>query len=631
MGVAVPSRVLPVGHVGPVAVDTETSGLYVDDGARVAVVSVAWLDEANVSGMADEYGIVTVAFPFDQGPRDKIAVLQQDLFDQGDPNLEREEWEYLLGWLDRPGMRLVFHNAKFDLMMLAAGTRHWPGVDLVGRFWWDTQIACKDIWPTDSTSLKPTSVRLWGEGEDDEQQAVKTWLRKNRLTMGDADKVPWSIIEGYAAKDTALTLRLYLRQIEEVEQGAARHSLIQSRFDLTRTLYRIEQRGLGFDASGCLDAAALLQDRVQVAAQALPFEPGPTEAKAYFFGDQVNSRGVAGLGLAPIKETEKGATSIDDEVLHTLVKRGIAGAAEYQQWAKMTRALSMWYLGYPAMIGPDGRLRTCFRQAHVKSNRMSVERVNLQAIPKDDKAINGVPSIRSFVQAAPGMELWNLDLSQAELRVASQYAGCRKMLAMLLEGADLHTITTETVLRVPKSAPDFKYHRDIGKRLTFGSIFQIGPKSFQQQLREKAHIEMALEPCKRIVYGWRNEYPEFGWAYDRYQSVAESNGYVTLLPGTKYEVRSWFGERDWPNTAWSRMVQGSLAEFVAMWLVATDRICTQMGYPDALVLTVHDSVVLELPEGEGEPVVAAVKDWAERAATRLFGIEMKVDTGGWHK
>ncbi len=41
-----------------VAVDTETSGLFVDDGATLSVVSVAYLEDGKIQSHA---------FPFDQG------------------------------------------------------------------------------------------------------------------------------------------------------------------------------------------------------------------------------------------------------------------------------------------------------------------------------------------------------------------------------------------------------------------------------------------------------------------------------------------------------------------------------------------------------------------------------------
>src|SRR5688572_8915573 len=130
----------------PVAVDTETSGLHPDDGARVSVVSIGWIDpetdEANCR-----------AFPFDQGRRDKQAQGVLDLW--GDPNLGRTEWVALLAWLaQRP---LIFHNAPFDLRMLEAGTRHFTGRDLRSQLMWGTSICQKELDPLELTGLGPSA------------------------------------------------------------------------------------------------------------------------------------------------------------------------------------------------------------------------------------------------------------------------------------------------------------------------------------------------------------------------------------------------------------------------------------------------------------------------------------------
>ena len=104
-----------------VALDTETSGLHPDDGARVSVVVLGWRDSSGET--------VSRALPFDQGIRDKVPGRTPELF--ADPNLGSAEWSELLVWLGR--QRLVFHNAKFDLHLMRAGTRQFGGRDLPRR------------------------------------------------------------------------------------------------------------------------------------------------------------------------------------------------------------------------------------------------------------------------------------------------------------------------------------------------------------------------------------------------------------------------------------------------------------------------------------------------------------------
>lgn len=249
-------------------------------------------------------------------------------------------------------------------------------------------------------------------------------------------------------------------------------------------------------------------------------------------------------------------------------------------------------------------------------------------------------------RAREGHQLWNLDLSQAELRVATKYANCKLMAELLAGGADLHGVTTSEVFGIEKGHPDWTVKRDIAKRLTFGGIFQIGPKTFQATLSKLAGIYLGLGECEKMVYRWRDLYPEFGVAYRRAEKAVAARGWVRLMPGTEYEERSYFRENEWPHTGWSRIVQGSLALFNQVWLVETERMA-----PGLLVLNVHDSQVLEIPENQPARAVgrmglsgnlhvddrvespeAVARRVAERGATLasdLFRTAMKIDYAQW--
>lgn len=593
----------------PVAsLDTETSGLHEDDGARVACVAVAW-----AGGSA--------AFPFDQGVRDKLPTFQMDLLAGDDPNLSEQDWKDLLEWCK--GRELIYHNAKFDVAMMRVGTRHWEGVDLMSQTYWDTMLAAAVLEPTMSIALDACCKRA-EIGEKTGLTAVKQWLKAHKLSTKRYDLAPWSVIEPYVTADAELTLELFEHQVDRVEDPEEEEGYgprFEREMELLETLYYMEARGIKYDAAVSMEAAEQLEARADEIEASMPFKCTAAEAKRWFFEKEE---------LPPDRVSEKtGVPSLDEEQLRDWEAQGVKWAKEYNQVGTLRRAVSMWYRGYPDKMGPDGRLRCNFRQAKVKSGRMSVERVQLQAMPKDDKAIEGIPTVRSLLRAEKGMGLWSLDLSQAELRVAAQYSGCGTMLKLLAEGADIHGVTCEQVMGISRDDPEWKFKRDIAKRLTFGSIFQIGGKKFRATLAKLADIHLPLEECTEQVRRWRSLYPEFGVAYRKADKMASSKRYVPLLPKTEYEMKSWLGERDWPHTGWNRIVQGSLAYFFKLWMIAIEK-----EFPGFMILTIHDSVELELPLSEGDEIAAAVARQGERMATELFmkpetGVIMPVDTERW--
>ena len=196
-----PSEVLPdLPQHHLVAFDTETSGLFVDDGARVSIVSVAWCDD-------DEAPLETMhsyVFPFDQGTLDKVNLPRKF---QGDgmfgtvDNLPLEELDFLAGWLHEND--LTAHNAKFDCHIMAAGHRkHGPGWDLEPDVVWDSQIVQVLLDPRENSSLKPTAERLNllpGQDERIGEVRLKAWLAKHCTQDNPRyDLAPWDVIAPYA-------------------------------------------------------------------------------------------------------------------------------------------------------------------------------------------------------------------------------------------------------------------------------------------------------------------------------------------------------------------------------------------------------------------------------------------------
>jgi hypothetical protein len=132
--------------------------------------------------------VASFAWPFDQGvegtgkPEDNGGLSLWG----SNPNLPQEEWDALRQWLSivGPAVGFVFHHSKFDLHLMDAGVRRWPGLGIDLSPWtiWDTQNVAHLLWPeAKTTSLKPTAKRLWGVAETGESEKVKEYLRKAKL------------------------------------------------------------------------------------------------------------------------------------------------------------------------------------------------------------------------------------------------------------------------------------------------------------------------------------------------------------------------------------------------------------------------------------------------------------------
>lgn len=659
-----PSVVLPdpAKVTGPVCVDIETTGLFGDDGARVVVVSLAYL-------LQDDDGIWAHAFPFDIGDAARKGFEDGAPDPEGDAhqltyNLPRDEWQFLLDWLvavvSREG--IVCQNTKFDVHMLRYGTEQYPGVDLERYvppgLWFDTMLGTKVLDPhVPTTSLKPTAARIWGEAEvaeaKEQTEGLLAVKKRYHLLKEDGpryDLVPWEVLGPYAFQDAVLALRLHLLQMQRIEDGdVPPGDAAQAYADECRTcrvLYRMERRGCGpFDVARSERIADAIDRRVSQLKAEIPFSPITAPAAAAYFFDT--------LGLAPWKpgeqprETEQVPVirnkkptgemrtrvvkqgTLDVKVCKRLAAAQVPGAAQYLEYLELVVQNRMFYRNYADLAGSDGKLRTSFRQAWVKSGRLSVERWQAQALPKRIGAhLNGkpLPEPRALFLTDPGRTRVNLDLAQAELRIAAIMADCHTMVEALNSGADLHSRNTKRIFGVDESDPDWSLKRDVGKRVTFSAIFGVGPARFQQMLLEQSSLEWTLAECKQVINAWRSLYPQFIERLEYWEGHAAQMGWVPLYDGSQSYL---IEPRDYPSSGWSRRVQGSLALYVnRIWLPQIERMTAKW---DALELTVHDSVVLSLPDAAVDDTVAAIKQFTEQSWFEAFGINGGCDASSFAK
>lgn len=542
-----------------IQLDTEASGLFVDGDwmeapqARVSTISMTW-DEIVTDTCGVCYGSMvgvhvngphhpecggdprveylasrSIAIPFDQGwiggkpGRWSEELDTYELLPHTDEcsentnvelkdgvlgwecicapwNFSPEDWAALCEWLKQ--WRIDFHNAKYDLHIMNAGLRTVPGsgVNLMDNLGWDTMLAQGLICPLETSSLKPTAERLFGEDSRDEEYAMKEALKKNGvgLTMR-YDLLHWRDIGPYAAKDTYLTNRLKRWQMEQINSGAVDAETVRhitggelgpnkpaGEMPLAKLLFKMELRRAGVKIPEMREATAALLKASKELSDAMPFQPvNVNSAKRYFFSE---------LGITPIKVTDVcqvctynrekkqqrkntkkplcernqhvWTPSLDTEVAARLAQDKVPYAAEWVQLAQIESALSKWYKAWPyKAVKTDWgwRLMTNFRQGRIESDkkgmksggaisgRLSAERVQLQGFPDDyripsfvtppKKLLVGRHAYCEHCQKTTDWELHELDISNAEVRGAA-WLMQSKTLADACASGNVHSANT---------------------------------------------------------------------------------------------------------------------------------------------------------------------------------------------
>jgi DNA polymerase-1 len=234
--------------------------------------------------------------------------------------------------------------------------------------------------------------------------------------------------------------------------------------------------------------------------------------------------------------------------------------------------------------------------------------------------------IRQAFVAKPGHLLVSADYSQIELRILAHYSDDPAFLEAFRSGEDIHTRTAAEVFGVPTSSVTAE-HRRIAKAINYGLSYGQSDFGLAQVLRiprgqARAYIESYFQR-----YAGLRAYMDRAIAEAR--ATAES---VTLLGRRRPlpEIRSTraqdrtYAERMARNTP----IQGSAADLLKLAMLRVDT-AIESGQPGtgdaALLLTVHDELVFEVPEAS----VPKFKDWVKSAMESVYALKVPlvVDVG----
>lgn len=362
-----------------VALDTETTSLYVRDGY--------------VLGISMSYKLYHGRY------------ISSDAIDEVGLDLLQE---IITKW----GANIVFHNRKFDEKML----RYHFGLE----FHPDCQDTMVEHYVLDESEgthgLKGLAIKHTNYGEYDkalddfrEEYCKQHGITKDSFTY---DLIPFDIIAKYAAIDTAVTLELHHKFRPIIAKNPKLESVYKTiLIPGVKFLMEMEEVGIPMDKERLVAAENYLDKWILEAKEEIyQFE----EIKRYEkdTGKIFNPNSVQQLRtvlfdylkLTPTgKLTKTGALSTDAEVLEELSEEHPLPAAILK-----VRQLGKIRSSYISKILPeldkDGRIRTNFNLTFTSSGRLSSSgKFNAQQIPRDD------PIIKGCIKAPSGYKIVSQD------------------------------------------------------------------------------------------------------------------------------------------------------------------------------------------------------------------------------
>ena len=526
---------------GPVAVDTETTGLDIfSDGFSVRTIQ---------AGVGLEAWVIPVS---------ELSLSASDVGRM----LE--------------GRDLLFHNAAYDVLAI----RRVFGIELDWDRITDTMImaAVRD----------PRSRKEGGKGKSledltrsyiDEEVAdgvkgsmslmsKETGLKKGDL-FASIDTYNETYLR-YAGMDVVLTHVLWkvlTAELEKLERLVPKFNpgLVRYEHEVSRVCAEMEWNGFTVDVEYTQKLADRLQEDQEV------FE---WFALDQFGVDSVNStdqvaEAIMENGYRLNELTASGKYKVDKHILAELADDGLL-LAEYVMAAKSAKKKrTSWVEKFLDGRDKHNRVHANIRTLAARTARMSITGIPAQTLPSSDWEIR-----RCFIPSE-GSVIVSCDYQAQELRVLAALSGDKNMIRAFSEDADLHQMTADAS----------GVARKVGKTVNFAYVYGSGAGNIAST------CNISVPKAKEVIRGFERTYPGVKKLSEKLQSEAKKNGYVVTPTGRVLPVDS---ER--PYAALNYLIQSTSRDITASALLRLD----EAGFTPYLRLPIHDEVVAEVPEDKAE-------------------------------
>lgn len=525
-------------------------------------------------------------------------------------------------FLEKPDVLWIGHNAiNFDCLFLWAS-----GVDVHNTRYYDTMVMEQVITPSMRRnvkySLKATLARRLGIELD--KDIEHSWMNQE-LTDEQVS---------YAVKDVMLLPALYRAQLE-IAKKSHQERAVEFELELTRPVLQMITKGIHIDLNALSDYVNS-QKAAMVEFERVIFNGG-------FFVDDGQTKEVRALGvvgnLGSTVQLQRALETIgiktkstaEDTLLSikaALHERGddkranlIDAILKYKHARQRVNTYKdSWIKSYVVDHGDgDTRIHARHRQCGADTGRFTVSDPNMQQIPSEQ-------SMRSCFAAREGHKIITADYSGIEVCVAASLANDTTMLKVL-ETEDIHTTVASLVFDKPAEEVT-KQERKLAKSMNFRLLFGGGVRGFFQQIRsEGSHL--TLQETGIMIQKFFKRFPGLARMKSRAYDLASSNEVVWIdLPNGLR--RMLVGDSLRHTTILNTPIQGTAGIGLKKGMI----LCHRRGISKYLVETVHDELVMEVPDEEVETIANLLKecmiDGMKEYIVAPVKVEVKISTT-WSK
>lgn len=519
------------------------------------------------------------------------------------PDLRPAVLETLDAWLADTDREIVGHDLKEVLRLSATGPT------AAARLF-DTMLASYLLSAARSHDLEDVAFKRLGVKAVAVDEAG--WSKKQEPPLGHE---PLAV---YAAEQVELPRRMAVAMREELTNGLGRvYGEIEA--PLVPVLVGMEEAGIALD----VEFLGELSRRQEG-------ELAEIEASIYeIAGDRfnVNSPAQLGeimferLGYPVIKKTRKTKSySTDQATLEALALQGYELPEKILAFRELSKLKGTYVDALPPLVDDTGRLHTRYYQAVAATGRLSSAHPNLQNIPV--RTEQGQEIRKAFV-APEGRRLLVADYNQIELRILAHIAEEPELIESFRSGKDIHVATAAAVLGVAEALVSSEQRR-AAKTINFGIMYGMSAFGLGQRLG------IPKGEADRFIKAYLERYAGVQRYMDETLASAKETGKVETLYGRvrwlpDVNSRNFNLRENARRMAINARIQGTAADLLKVAMIAVDRRLRADFPKAALLLTVHDELVLEVPEEQTEAVGKMVA--TEMTSVEELAVPLVVDVG----
>lgn len=498
-----------------------------------------------------------------------------------DTILDRKELRRFRPLFNNIDNTFYIHNAKFDMHFLDTAIN---GLRWVARIVCTNALARLVNNQLNSYSLEALGELIGVEKDDTVDKYISKHKLYTEIDVGKKkpkknkhfDLVPFGIISNYGMRDgeVVFTLGVYIESrlkelaLEQKEMGLPDlNQVVLNEIKLTKTLFKMEKRGIRIDRKYCQEAYEYEMDEYNTAC-----------SKFYALTDGIEFQDAAAcfkeafqkLGLQAGK-TDKGNDSYSADNLPKCDLTDVILTAR-----KHYKRATTYFKNFLDLADDNDIIHCNFKQAGTATGRLSASEPNLQNVPKrgEDKSI--YPVRKAFIPRE-GKKFVMQDADAGEYKLLLDLTNEKGLIEKVNNGLDVHTAT----------AKEMGVERTPAKTLNFMIIYGGG----NQKLADALNV--TLSKAKQMKQKYFMALPNVKKFTQAIKTVSKTRGFIVNWLGRRLLCKA---NQDYKML--NHYIQGGLGDIVKVAMNNIDTEIIKQKLNVEMLLQIHDEILYELPIDE---------------------------------